>query len=92
MLDDILQQLPDERATRRLLSVLDKLEKTVTSQRKNTTVAAASNAQLKELKDENLALRFRQKKAADRLDKLLTKLPGLFPELNKESQGESAAA
>jgi hypothetical protein len=92
MLDDILQQLPDEGATRRLLGALDRLEKTVTSQRKTSNVAAVSNAQLKELKDENLALRFKQKKAADRLDKLLAKLPGLFPELSDKNDNEAAAA
>jgi hypothetical protein len=89
-LEDILQQLPDERATKRLLNVLEKLENNLKAQRKGQTSAMVSNAELKTLKDENLSLRFKQKKAADRLDKLLSKLPGLFPELT-EANKEAAA-
>lgn len=90
-MNDILEQLPDARATQRLLSALGKLEKAFNASRQGSAQAAASSAEIKQLREENLSLKFRQKKARERLDKLMTKLPGLFPELSGKNTNEEAA-
>lgn len=86
LVDKILEQLPDERATQRLLAALDKLESSLAAQRKGSRQAAEASAELAALRDENLRLKFKQTKARERLDKLLAKLPGLFPELSDQNQ------
>jgi hypothetical protein len=89
-MDDILQQLPDARATERLLAVLDRLEKQLKKPVK-PSASSADPAELTALKGANRDLRLRHEKAREKLDALLAKLPGLFPELSDNPHNEAAA-